>query len=174
MSVPIRVGFLRRDCGMALEEKMTKIEKSLMLSRGRWVADFNESFRNFKVNDVGFDTFIRGNTRMRGFLLSRVFSATVNPNYSVGCFVVSAETAKDLDRKSVGRLLQAIRSYIKENDMRWAWLFILSYKVSTELKKIVESIKDQFIGVAVLDVDTGDVVHSDSYIGKQAQRFIKV
>ena len=159
---------------MSVEETMTKIEKSLMAGRGRWIADFTESFRNFRANDVTFDAFVRGNTRMKGFLLSRVFSATVNPNYYVGCFMISTETVRDFDKKFLGKLLQAVRSCIKENEMRWAWLLILSAKSTDTLKKLVESIKDQFIGVTLIDVNSGNIVHSDSYIGKQAKRFIKI
>jgi hypothetical protein len=145
-----------------------------MVGRGRWVADFTESFRNFKANDVTFDAFVQGNTRLKGFILSRMFSATINPNYSVGCFMVSKETAKDLDKKYLDKLLRAVRSFIKENEMKWAWLFILSAKSTDNTRKLVESVRDQFVGVAMLDVDSGNVVHSDSYIGKQAKRFIKV
>ena len=153
---------------------MTKIEKSLMVGRGRWIADFTESFRDFRINDVAFNVFVRGNTRMKGFLLSRVFSATVNPNYSVACFMISTETVRDFDRKFLGKLLQAVRSYIKENEMRWAWLILLSVKSTDTLKKLVESLKDQFIGVVLIDASSGHIVHSDSYIGKQAKRFIKI
>ncbi len=159
---------------MVTEDKIVSIEKSLMMGRGRWIADFTESFRNFKINDVTFDAFLRGNTRMKGFLLSRVFSATVNPNYSVGCFITSFDVIKDLDKKSFGKLLQAVRSSIKENEMKWAWLFILSDKVTDAQRKLVESIKDQFVGVALIDAASKNIVHSDSYIGKQAKRFIKL
>ena len=151
-----------------------KIEKSLMVGRGRWIADFTESFRDFRTNDVTFNAFVRGNTRMKGFLLSRVFSATVNPNYSVACFMISTETVRDFDRKFLSRLLQAVRSCMKETEMRWAWLLILSVKSTDALRKLVESLKDQFIGVALIDVNSGSIVNSDSYIGKQAKRFIKI
>jgi hypothetical protein len=159
---------------LAFEDKIVSIEKSLMVGRGRWIADFTESFRNFNVNDITFDVFLRGNTRMKGFLLSRVFSATVNPNYSVGCYMVSSDSFRDLDKKSFGKLLQAVRSSIKENEMKWAWLFILSEKVTDAQKKLVESIKDQFVGVALIDATSKNIVHSDSYIAKQAKRFIKL
>ncbi len=159
---------------MSVDETMKKIEMSLMVGRGRWIADFTESFRDFKVNDVTFNAFVRGNTRMKGFLLSRMFSATVNPNYSVACFMISTEAVRDFDKKFLGKLLQAVRSCIKENEMRWAWLLILSAKSTDTLKKLVESIKDQFIGVTLIDVNSGNIVHSDSYIGKQAKRFIKI
>jgi hypothetical protein len=159
---------------LSVEETMTRIEKSLMIGRGRWIADFNESFRNFRTNDVTFDTLVRGNTRMKGFLLSRVFSATVNPNYPVACFMISTEAVRDFDRKFLGRLLHPVRSYIKENEVRWAWLVILDTKSAGALEKLIESYKDQFIGVVFIDVNSRKVVNNDSYIGKQAKRFIKI
>lgn len=157
-----------------MEEAITKIEKSLMIGKGRWIADFTESFRNYRIDDVTFDAFVHGNTRMKGFLLSRVFSATVNPNYYVGCFIASAERVKDLDKKRFAQLVQSVRSRMKESEMRWTWLLILSLRSTDTLRKLVESFKDQFVGVALIDVGSGKIVHSDSYIGKQAKRFIKI
>jgi len=158
----------------AFENQLVQIEKTLMLGRGRWIADFTESFRNWNVRDVTFDAFIQGNTRMKGFLLSRLFSATINPNYQVGCYMVSADKAKEIDRKSLTKMLHAIRASMKENEMKWAWLFILCAKAADFQKKLVESIRDQSIGIALLDVDSKNTVSSDSYIGKQAKRFIKL
>jgi hypothetical protein len=88
--------------------------------------------------------------------------------------MVSSDSFRDLDKKSFGKLLQAVRSSIKENEMKWAWLFILSEKVTDAQKKLVESIKDQFVGVALIDATSKNIVHSDSYIAKQAKRFIKL
>jgi hypothetical protein len=111
---------------------------------------------------------------MKGFLLSRVFSATINPNYSVGCFMISTEAVKNFDKKFLVKVLGAVRAFIKESEMKWAWLIILSTKSTDALKKSVESIKDQFVGVALIDLDSRSMVNSDSYIGKQAKRFIKI
>ena len=158
----------------AFENQLVQIEKTLMLGRGRWIADFTESFRNWNVRDVTFDAFIQGNTRMKGFLLSRLFSTTVNPNYQVGCYIISTDRAKDIDRKSLLKMLHAVRASMKENEMKWAWLFILCAKAADFQKKLVESIRDQSIGIALLDVDSKNTVSSDSYIGKQAKRFIKL
>jgi hypothetical protein len=158
----------------AFENQLVHMEKTLMLGRGRWIADFTESFRNWNVGDVTFDAFIQGNTRMKGFLLSRLFSATVNPNYQVGCYIISTDRVKDIDRKSLLKMLHAVRASMKENEMKWAWLFILCAKVADFQKKLVESIRDQSIGIALLDVDSKNIVSSDSYIGKQAKRFIKL
>jgi hypothetical protein len=159
---------------LTFENQLVQMEKSLMLGKGRWIADFIESFRDWNVGDVTFDVFIQGNTRMKGFLLSRLFSATVNPNYQVGCYVISADRVRDIDRKSLTKMLHAVRASMKENEMKWAWLFILCAKVADAQKKLVESIRDQSVGIALVDVDSKNIVSSDSYIGKQAKRFIKL
>jgi len=157
---------------ISVDERMTKVEKKLMMGSGRWIADFNESFRNFKVHDVEFDMFIQGNTRTKGFFLSRLFSATVNPNYSVGCFIASSDSVKRVDGKFLGKALTEIHSYMKDNEMKWSWLLIFTTKKTGEMRKHVESIKDQNIGVVLVDAESGSLVHSNSYLARQAKRFV--
>ena len=157
-----------------MDQRMAKVEKVLMMGRGRWIADFNESFRNFKLQDIEFDIFIRGNTRVRGFLLSRLFSVTVNPNYSVGCFMISTESVRYFNKKLLINALMRIQSYMKDNEMKWSWLFIFANKDNSEMRKHVESIKDQYIGVVLVDVRSGDVIHSNSYLGRQAKKYVKL
>ncbi len=158
---------------LSIDQHITKIEKGLMLGKGRWIADFNESFRDFRVRDVKFDVFIRGNTRMKGFLLSKMFSVMLNPNYEVGCFMLSTKSIKHFDRKLLGKALAEIQSYMKDNEMKWSWLFIFTNKGVGELRKHVENIKDQSIGVVLADAKSGTVVHSTSYLGRQAKRYVK-
>lgn len=162
------------EVALSLEEHMTKVEKSLMLRRGRWIADFNESFRNFRVRELEFDVFIRGNTRERGFLLSRVFSILLNPNYEVGCFMMSTESIKHFDRKFIGKALAEIQSYMKDNEMKWSWLFIFTTREIDAIKKYIENIRDQSIGVVLVDTKSRNVIHSNSYLGRQAKGYIKL
>jgi len=157
-----------------MDQRMAKVEKVLMMGRGRWIADFNESFRSFKLRDIEFDIFVRGNTRVRGFLLSRLFSVTVNPNYSVGCFMISTESVRHLDKKFLSKALMEIQSYMKDNEVKWSWLFIFADRDNIEMRKQVESIKDQYIGVVLVDVKSGDIVHSDSYLARQAKKYVKL
>lgn len=160
--------------GLSIDEHMTKVEKSLMLGKGRWIADFVESFRDFKVRDLEFDVFIRGNTRMKGFLLSRLFSIMLNPNYAVGCFMISTESVKHFDRKFLGKALSGIQSYMKDKEMKWSWLFIFTTKGIGEMKAHIENIKDQSVGVVLVDTKSGNMIHSSSYLGRQAKGFIKL
>ncbi|NWG10220.1 hypothetical protein HXY33_00460 [Candidatus Bathyarchaeota archaeon] len=157
-----------------VEEHIAKLEKGLMSGRGRWIADFNESHRNFRLGDVEFDLLIEGNTRMKGFLLSRLFSFLLNPNYPVSCFVLSTKSLQKLDQNFLKKVLALIRSYMKKKEVKWSWLFIFSSERTRSLKSAVEKIDDQTFGVVLIDVDSKEMFHSDSYLGKQAKRFVKV
>lgn len=159
---------------VTIEEHIAELEKNLMTGRGRWIADFNNSKRNFKVNDIEFDALIEGNTRMKGFLLSRLFSFLLNPNYSVSCFILSTKPTIKLDQKFLTRVLTAIRSYMKSKEIKWSWLFIFSSEKMPDLKSKIQKIDDQIIGIALIDVDSREIFHSNSYIAKQAKRFIKI
>lgn len=159
---------------LGVEEHIAKLEKGLMSGRGRWIADFNESHRNFRIDDVEFDILIEGNTHMKGFLLSRLFSFLLNPNYSVNCFILSTKPARKLDQHFLRKVLGTIRSYMKKKEVKWSWLFIFSTEKTQSLRNVIQKIDDQTIGVVLVDVGSKELFHSDSYLGKQAKRFVKI
>jgi hypothetical protein len=159
---------------VTVEEHIAKLEETLMTGRGRWIADFTESQKNFRINDIEFDALIEGNTRMKGFLLSRLFSFLLNPNYSVSCFVLSTKTIRKLDQKFLTKVLATIKSYMGKKEIRWSWLFIFSTEKSHDLKNRIQKIDDQTIGAVLIDINSREIFHSNSYLGKQAKRFIKI
>lgn len=163
-----------KQSSLTVEEYIAKLEKGLMSGRGRWIADFNESHRNFRIGDVEFDLLIEGNTRMKGFLLSRLFSFLLNPNYSVSCFILSTKSTRKLDQNFLKKVLASIRSYMKKNEIKWSWLFIFSTEKTQSLKNVIQRIDDQTIGVVLIDVNSKEMFPSDSYLGKQAKRFVKI
>ena len=145
-----------------------------MGSRGRFVADFTESFRQFKLRGVEFDAMIRGGTRVKGFLLSRVFSYLVNPNYQVACFILSIDPKKVFRKEDYGRYVAAIKSFMKREEIKWTWLYMAAQEPTPEIRRAVERTTDTSTGVALVDLQTGEVFHSDSYLGRQATRYVKI
>jgi len=145
-----------------------------MTGRGRWIADFNESFRDFRIKDVKFDVFIKGNTRMKGFLLSRLFSHFLNPNYEVAFFILSGSPEKKLDRKRLQRSLSSIRWHMEQNYVKWSWLVVVGKEIGDATRNAVESISDQTVGVLYVDSDTKQMIHCNSYLGRQMKKYIKV
>jgi len=157
-----------------IEDYLLHLEKNLMTGNARWVADFTESFRAFKINDVNFDMVVRGNTRGKGFLLSKLFAYTALPNYQVVCLVFNSNQFKQFERRSLNTVLDAVKSYMKENELKWSWLIIAQKGAFSEaIKNVVSSLAIQEVGVALVDVDSKTITSSQGYLGKTISRYIK-
>jgi len=157
-----------------IPDAIRKLEKEMMTGRGRWVADFNESFLKYRVGDLAFDLFISGNTRVKGFLLSRLFSFFLNPNYEVGFFAISTDSANEPNPRRLRRWILAVKSCMKKLEMKWAWLVFVGQSPSDSARKCVQEATDRDVGVAYLDVDSRQVVSADTYLGRQLKKYVKV
>jgi hypothetical protein len=156
------------------EHIITRLEKEMMLGKGRWVADFRESFLNYKVDDVTFDLFISGNTRMKGFMLSRMFSYFLNPNYEVGFFALSADNENEPSPKRVRKWIFAVKSCMRKSEMKWAWLALVGGSPSDSVKRLIQEAKDPEVGIAYLDTSSRQIVSADNYLGRQLKKWIKI
>jgi hypothetical protein len=63
---------------------------------------------------------------------------------------------------------------MKKKEVKWSWLFIFSSEKSQPLKNMVQKIDDHAIGVVLIDVNSKEIFHSNSYLGKQAKGFVKI
>jgi len=154
------------------ERLVLKFERELMRGKARWLANFIESFEDFQVNDVTFDIFIRGNTRVKGFLLSRFFSYVLNPNYEVGCYMYASE--RRLNRSIARKILVTAKGSMEANEMRWIWLIMIADQIDSEAKDYVEKVSDQGLAVVAVETDTGLITNSKNFLGRQARKFVKV
>jgi len=153
-----------------IREYLLKLEDNLMTGGGRWVADFTESFWELPVGDTAFDMLILGNTRPRGFLLSRFFSWIVLPNYPVACFAYS----DDPDLKRLSPSLKAIAEYRAKEEMPWAWLVIVNEgPFSRRAQATVEKNDTKEIGIALVDLASQEITASKSFIGRRVARIAK-
>jgi len=157
-----------------IEDYLLNLEKNLMTGNARWVADFTESFRAFKINNVNFDMVVRGNTRGKGFLLSRLFAYTALPNYQVACLVFNPNQFKQFDGQSLNTVLDTVKSYMKKNELKWSWLVIAQKGAFSEaIKNAVSNLAIQEIGVALIDVGSKTITPSQGYLGKAISKYIK-
>jgi hypothetical protein len=156
------------------EDAITALEREIMKGRARWVADFNESFRGHRVSDVTFDLFISGNTREKGFLISRFFSFFVNPNYEVGFFAVLTNRESEPNPRRLRKWILAVKSCMKQSEMKWAWLALLGESPSESVKKCIKEATDPEIGVAYVDIDSHKIISAETYLGRQLRRYVKV
>jgi hypothetical protein len=157
-----------------LEDAIERLEKEMMKGKGRWVADFNESFLKYRVGDVQFDLFISGNTRMKGFILSRLYSLLLNPNYEVGFFAISTDSENEPNPKRLRKWILAVKSCMKKSEMKWAWLVLVGQSASDSVRKCVQEATDRDVGVAYVDVNSHETFSADTYLGRQLKKYVKV
>lgn len=156
---------------MKVDDYLLKLEKNLMIGAGRWVADFTESFREHKIESVTFGMVVQGNTRGKGFLLSRVVNFFLLPNYLVACFVYPAEEMK---KNTLDRLLKAMESYMEDNNIAWSWLVIPKEgPFSKENKGVVERIAQREMGIALVDLNSQEITTNRSPLGRRLPRYIR-
>ncbi len=141
-----------------------------MLGGGRWIADFTESFWDFRVGNTNFDMVILGNTRPRGFLLSRFFAWLTLPAYRVACFVYS----EDQQLKHLGTLIKSIKDFMEEQEMTWSWL-VLTREGSFTRKATagIQKNNSHEIGIALVDLEANEMITNDSVIGRRMRRFVR-
>jgi len=151
-------------------EYLLKLERNLMLGSGRWVADFVESFWSQPVGDVTFDLIVRGGMRPQGFALSKIVALLTTPNYQVACFAHSGGA----ELKRLPGVLRAVRTYMKDNQLAWAWLVIPHQGgLPSKVRARVEKDDARELGIALVDLTTQEIVASRSYVGRRMGRFVR-
>lgn len=155
---------------MKLEDYLGKLETGLMLGGGRWIADFNEAFRDYELDGLKFDLVLVGSMRNRGFLVSRFLSWITVPNYLAACFVYS----QDPELKHLPALTRSIAKFMQQNEYTWSWLiFAHEGEFSRKARSIVENHNQPELGVALVDLAAKEVVASKSRVGRWIPKFIK-
>ncbi len=158
----------------ATNDTMMRLEKEMMTGQARWVADFNESFLNYHVGDVAFDLFIAGNTRSKGFVLSRLFSFLLNPNYDVGFFAISLDEESEPNDRRLRKWILAVKSCMQKHEMKWAWLMLVGQSPSESVKKLIKEAQDRTVGIAYADASSRQVISADAYLGRQLKKYVKI
>ncbi len=154
----------------SLREYMLRLEHNLMVGNGRWVADFNESFWDYRLGRAKFHMLLTGGMRAKGFALSRLVSRLVMPDYRVACFV----SAGDAELKGLPALLQEVDKFMAEQDIEWAWLVIpREDSFSRRAKAMVERNDRRELGIALVDLAAQEITNSSSYVGRRMPRFIR-
>jgi hypothetical protein len=143
------------------------LERTILAGRARWIADLNETFRNYSVEGDIFDLYARGQTRPKGFLLSRFFAWTVLPNYKVSLYAKTVRDQANFLRGSLTELLQLIRKSIERSDLKWAWLVLFfEGDPPSRISTLVEEYNKNDIGIASVNAYSGSVLTSNNLLGK--------
>ncbi len=155
---------------MEIDDYLLKVERNLILGSGRWVAEFNESFRNFPVGQQSFDLYVRGGTRPKGLLLSRLFAYFSLPSYNVAFFVKHVPK----DDFSLGELRKAVEGRASKHNIRWNWLVLArSGGFPEKLVKRVDGFDKQELAITLVNIKDQDIDTSSNVLGRKALSLVR-
>jgi hypothetical protein len=155
---------------MKVKDYLLKLEDSLMVGSGRWLADFNESFWDYPLGNLVFDMYITAKVRPKGFFLSKVAAWLTTPNYYVACFAY----AGDPELKRLQEVLTTVSKFLQVEEFAWAWLVIPHEgSFSSKTRLTVERNDSREIGIALVDLHSQEIIHASSYWGQRMPRFIR-
>jgi hypothetical protein len=146
------------------------VEEKLVKGNLRWLANFNEIRRDFRVEDVEFPIYASGGLQEKGFLLSRVYSAMVVPRYKVHLLLyTSPEINKDFLRKAI---LALKRKFGGDG-----WIFLLLVQgqpLSKAMKESIESVEDRNVGISAYGLGAKETVTSNNVLGRGLSKQLKL
>jgi len=146
-----------------------------MVKGGRWVAEFTESERNYKVGNLTFDVCLRGGTRTKGLFLSRILSYFVLPNYQVACYIMKIASSNIVSLNFLKKLLLPIRDRAKKEELKWNWLFLVTEdEPSVKVAKLIEEQKYEEVGVLLYNRGSKSIVYSRNLLGKRMKACLKL
>jgi hypothetical protein len=153
-----------------IDDYLLKVERNLMLGAGRWVAEFNESLRNFPVGRHSFDLYVRGSTRTKGLLLSRLFAYFSLPNYNVAFFVKHVPE----DDFSLGELRKAVEDRASKHNVRWNWLVLVrTGSFPEKLVKRVDGFDKPELAISLVNIEDHDIDTSSNILGRKALSLLR-
>jgi hypothetical protein len=154
-----------------IDTYMLKVERNLMMGAGRWVAEFNEAFRDFPVAGQVFDLYVRGGTRPRGLLLSRLLAYFSLPSYNVALFAKHVP-AEDID---LAGLCKAVEDRAAKLNVKWTWLVLFrTDKFPEDLIKKVNGFDKPELGISLVNLTEQDVDTSSNLLGRQALSLVRI
>lgn len=142
------------------------LEREIQRGRASWVADLNETFRDYQVSGDVFSLVARGGTRPKGFLLSRFVAYTLMPNYNV-CLYVSDLHMGENTRSEVMRKVRILETQRDQKNIKWSWLLLLSDDdPPSATLNLIEQFGNKDVGIGFINTTTGQVATSPNQLGR--------
>ena len=143
------------------------LEREIQRGRTNWVADLNETSRMYDISGESFPLVAKGNTRPRGFLLSRFVAFTVMPDYQVCLYASSMKGSGGEAKSNLMRLLRIIETQRDQKEIKWSWLLLFSeHEAPDSLAKTIETFGNKDVGIGCIEIDTGRMITSPNQLGK--------
>lgn len=146
------------------------VEEQIARGNLRWLANFNEIHRNYRMEDLTIPLYASGGLEEKGFLLSRLFSALVTPKYKVNLLVY---TYQEFNESFVKKLITLCkRKFGTEN---WTFLALVQGKpFEKSVKKTIESYEEAPVGISAYSLESKESIVSNNTLGRGLKKQLKL
>jgi len=142
------------------------VEEQIAEGNLRWLANFQEIRRDFRIEDLKIPLYANGGLEEKGFLLSRLYSSWVTPKYKVHFLLI---TSNEIDEKFMRKLITTCKRRFEGDD--WIFLELVQNKpIEKSVKNTVENLADPRVGVVVRSLSSKDEVSSNNVLGRGLKR----
>lgn len=146
------------------------VEERIVRGDLRWLANFNEIHRDYRVGDFVFPVYATGSLQEKGFFLSRIFSSLVTPKYKVHFFFYRAER---VNAKLLDRIILILKN--KFGGDEWILLSLVQTEpLARDVKKVLAELKDRNVGVAAYSLDAKEEISSENVLGKGLRKQFRI
>jgi hypothetical protein len=150
-----------------IDQVVDELEREILEGRARWVADLNETFRDYTLEGHRFEMFARGQTRGQGFMLSRFFAWTVLPNYKVSLYARVVRDPTNFQRGNLLDLLKVLKQEMEKRNLKWVWLILFfEGDPPDRISSLVQEYNKQEIGIGCVNAYSGAVIISKNVLGR--------
>ncbi|MEM2280828.1 MAG: hypothetical protein QXZ68_02415 [Candidatus Bathyarchaeia archaeon] len=153
-----------------LDFAIDMVEEQLVKGNLRWLANFSEIHKDYKVGDVTFPLYAQGSLQEKGFFLSRIFSTFVTPRYRVHLLIY---TEQNFDPKLIRKLVLACKGRFGAED--WIFLGLVQKEAFQKATKdAVAGLSDKNVGVVAYSLASREKVFSENVLGKGLAKQLKL
>ena len=146
------------------------VEEQIVRGNLRWLANFNEIHRSYRLEDLTIPLHASGGLQEKGFLLSRVFSSFVTPRYQVHLLVC---TYPELNESTLRKLITLCkRKFGTEN---WTFLILVQSKpFDKSVKKTIETYEEAPVGISAYSLESKEAIASNNTLGRGLKKQLKL
>ena len=146
------------------------IEERLVKGKFRWLANFKEIRKDYKIDEFTFPIYATGGLEEKGFLLSRLFSTLVTPKYKTRFLFY---TSPEINVKLLRKLVISCKNKFGGDD--WIFIGLVQNKpIGKDLESAIENIADNRVGIAAYSLTSNVAVSSKNVLGKALQKQLKL
>ncbi len=146
------------------------MEERLAKGNLRWLANFKEVYRDYRLGDFFIPVYAEGSLTEKGFFLSRIFSSFVTPKYKIQFLLY---TSAELSVKSLRKLILSCKRKFGAED----WIFITlvhARPLGKNVKNAVLNLADEKVGVAAYSLASKSGISSDNVLGRALKKRLRL